>query len=618
MKKYRPLAEDIIAHVGGKENITGLTHCITRLRFELKDQSKADDEYLKDRDGVVTIVKNPSQYMVVIGEHVGSVYEEVVDILGGGINDKENNEKVPLSKQILPFIMGTLAPIIFLLSASGIIKGILSILVMAGALNAESGIYTLGYAIGDGIFYFLPVLLGINVAKYIKMDILMGALIGAILCYPTINGVDLNFMGKVVNLTYTNSMLPVLVTVLFAGFVEKYVKKIIPEMIASFIVPMIVLIISVPAGFLILGQAANFVGDLVANGMNFVYGLSPILGATILGGLWQVLVMFGVHMAVVSVPIMKLAQGVPSEMMGALFGPSFAVMGITLGVYLKTKNQKMKEITMPAFISTIFGITEPSMYGLIIPRPTLFKLTIIAAAVSGLVGGIFRNTTYAMSGLGIFAAIGMISPEGGGLIGIAAQMIIPIIVGAILSFISYSDKNDPVVLKQKEKKETTEVSPVENLSDVEIKITSPVKGKVEDIKNSTDEVFSSEVLGKGVVIYPTEGKVFAPTDGVIKNIFDTKHAISFLSNDGAEILMHIGIDTVKLNGEGFKAYVKNGDAVKKGDLLIDFDIDLIKEKGFSPESLIVITNHDSYDEFNIVENKNVDINDEIISVKRGE
>ncbi|MGG7144521.1 beta-glucoside-specific PTS transporter subunit IIABC [Clostridium nigeriense] len=607
MGKYSKLADDIIKNVGGKENIIGLQHCITRLRFNLKDESIANDDVLKNMDGVITVMKAMGQYMVVIGEHVPHVYAEVCDKIGmkpySGKDDTGNEEKkASLFNRVLNVVMGGMGPCLNMICASGIIKGLTTLLTFLGVVKPEDGAYLLLTAIGDAIFYFLPLMLGYNVAKKIKMDPFLGFLIGAIMCYPAINGVDINLFGYVFNATYTGTFLPVVFMVAAAAPLERFFKKYIPELVSNFIVPVIVLLIIVPIGFVLIGPMANLIGVGINTGINSLLKVSPIIAGTLLAGFYQVFVLFGVHGVLFMFPFMDLMQGIPSQLMAYTFFASFAQIGVVLAIYLKTKDKKLKSIALPAFISGIFGVTEPAIYGVTLPRIKMFVISCIAAATSGILVYLTNIMMYTYTGTGVIGLIGLISPQDPKILPLIITSVVPFVVAFVLAYMYFKDDKVEGKVNKEDKKMAQEI------------IFSPAKGDLAPLKESCDEAFACEALGKGVLIKPVEGKIVAPFDGIVRTLFPTKHAIGIVSDNGCELLIHIGYNTVQLQGKYFESFVEQGDTVKKGDVLVTFDIDALKKEGYSTETPIIITNTDHYLDVIEINNKNVEVGNELLKV----
>lgn len=606
MEKYNSLAKDIIAHVGGKENITGLRHCVTRLRFNLVDEKKADDDYLKNLDGVITVMKAMGEYMVVIGEHVPYVYEEVCKEAGlNNVSATTNEEPKPkgsIVQRVLGVVMSAMVPTLNLMCACGIIKGLLVLAIMAG-ITPDSGIYALLNAAGDCFFWFMPLLLGYNVAKKLGIDPVFGFILSAALCYPAIQGVDINLFGYVINATYTSTFLPAVFGIAVAAPIYKLFDKVIPSSFKGFATPLFTLLIAFPLTFIVVGPVANLVGVGINSMIMFLFNVSPLIAGTLLAGLWQVLVLFGVHGVLLMFPFMELMQGHPSQLLASTGGVCFAQIGVVLAIYLKTKDKKLKSIALPAFISGIFGVTEPAIYGVTLPRMKMFVISCIGGAISGLVVALTNITMYTYSGMGIIGLLGFLNPAGAEILPIVLMVAIPFIFSFIVAYIMYKDEEGVEPVKK-----------VESHTSVHQEtILSPMKGQVKALSDSSDEAFSSGALGKGVVIVPEEGLVKAPCNGVVRTLFPTKHAIGIVSEDGCEVLIHIGMDTVRLEGEGFHALVKQGDQVKVGQELLTFDREDLLTKGFDLTSPIIITNSDNYLDIVEMNTNHVNTGDELLT-----
>lgn len=586
MGKYTDLAAVIIKNVGGRENVKDLTHCVTRLRFYLNDESKANDDILKNTNGVVTVVKAMGQYMVVIGEHVSEVFEEVC--LQLGMQNKTAASKAPAAKkslmdQALGVVMSGMGPTLNLMCACGIIKGLLVVFTMMG-LSQESGIYALLNAAGDCLFYSLPVILGFNVAKKFEIDPFFGLLLGAALTYPALQGVDLDFFGHTVNVTYTSSFLPVLFGLMFAIPLYKWLDRHIHKLLKGFLTPVVTLLITFPVTFLLIGQAANLVGVGINYALNFIFEFSPIAGGIVLGGLWQIMVMFGVHGIPMMFAFYDLLAGNPSTMLAMPGGACFAVSGVLLAVILRSKSEQLKTTSGSALVSAFLGVTEPAMYGIIVPRKQLLAATCIGGAAGGLTVGLFGLKMYTYAGMGIVGVLGYLSPEDANILGIIMSVVAPFVVGFLASMALYKESSEEPAEKK------VETKPLQKT----VTIQSPVDGTVRAMTSAGDEVFATETLGKGCVILPDNGNVYSPVNGTIGTMFPTKHAVGIISEEGVEILIHIGINTVALEGRHFQEKVREGDSVKAGQLLVSFDKEAIEKEGYSTEIPVIITNTGDY------------------------
>ena len=360
MGKYETLAKDIVKNVGGKENIVSLTHCVTRLRFKLKNESKANDEVIKSMDGVVSLVKTAGQYQVVIGNHVPDVYKDVCKVAGISSDAAASDEKdnLTISGKVLDFISGVFGPVLGVLCASGMVKGFLALFSMMGIIAADGGLYQLLYACGDALFYFFPVILGFSAAKKLGMNVYLGGVLGAAFMYPTIQGVDISVFGMVVNVTYSSSVLPIILTSFLAAWLYKLFNKIVPDVVKTFVTPVLVLFISLPVGFAFIGLLANTASAAIAGFINTMYNASPMLAAGFMGAIWQVLVIFGIHMGLVAVAIDQMMSTGSTPIFTLIMPASFAQTAVVIAIWLKTKDKKLKNIALPAWISGWFGVTE--------------------------------------------------------------------------------------------------------------------------------------------------------------------------------------------------------------------------------------------------------------------
>lgn len=580
MNKYSELATAVINNVGGKENVKSLRHCITRLRFVLKDESIANDEIIKSMKGTIGLVKAAGEYMVVIGEHVPEVYKEVCTQLGlptSNVKAEVSKEKKSFLDKALGVIRSGLGPTLNIMCASGVLKGILVILQMCG-VPAESGICMLANAAGDAFFYCLPVIMGYNVAKHLEIDPFYGLILGASMIYPSIQNVDVSLLGFTVNTSYTSSFLPVLFGLLISAPIYKFLQKKLPSVVKGFMTPLITLSIAFPLTFVVIGPIAEVLSNGMNIAINFIFELSPLVGCTILGGIWQILVMFGIHSLIVMFAFYAVMAGNPSLMLASTWTVCFGIVGILLATFAKSRDQQVKSAALPAAVSAVFGVTEPGMYGIVVPRKVLLGISCIAGACAGLVVGVFNMKIYSYAGMGVIGLLSFLNPENPQFFPIVLAVLVPLFVGFGLTTILYKDEKSTVK---------------EQLDEMHI-VQMPVNGLVKNITESSDEAFSSEALGKGIVIFPENGEVAAPVSGMVKTLFPTKHAIGIVADDGTEVLLHIGVNTVNLQGKYFTTHIKQGDRVEAGDPLVSFDKQAIEKEEYSTEVLVTITNGSDY------------------------
>lgn len=655
-KNYDALAKTIIQDVGGKDNVISVVHCTTRLRFKLRDEKRANDDALKDTDGIVTVVKAGGQYQVVIGNEVADVYDAVLKeggFSGGGqvADDDLDDSNMSVMDRAIDLISGIFTPILGPMAAAGMIKGLTAMCASFGWLSKTSGTYEVLYAIGDGFFYFLPLILAITSAKKFKVDRFTAITIGAAMCYPAMvamnsskkvlfdlfNGTFLHsqvhatFLGiPIISMNYTSTVIPIILAVWFASIIEKWCKKWIPTVVKTFLVPFVTLLIVVPLTFLIIGPLATWIGNGLAAITSAVYNFSPVLAGVLLGGFWQVFVIFGVHWGFVAVMMSNIAALGYDPILGLSLGASFAQIGVVLAILLQTKDQKLKGIAFPAFLSGIFGVTEPAIYGVTLPRKKPFILSCIAAGVGGGLIGFFGTKMYMMGGMGVFVIPAAIGPKTGvdmSVYGLMIAMAVSFVLGFILQM-ALGKKSVDQAYDEKQAKTVQEVASqadaiakaapsLASTSDLNVstELVSPLDGELLPLSEVKDEVFSSGAMGEGVAVEPSEGILHAPADGKVVMTFPTGHAIGMKTSDGAEILMHIGMDTVNLQGHGFETLVAKGDEVKASDELVKFDIDAIQSKGYVVTTPIVITNSKDYEKITVVSQGKVKVGQEILDLE---
>ena len=462
--KYDGLARIIIQNVGGKSNILSLTHCVTRLRFKLKDESKAQTDILKDTDGIVTVIQSGGQYMVVIGNHVPQVYDAVCAVghitPGGAVNEDgtaaEGGGDAPKGKfnpvnAFIGIVTGVFTPWLGVLSACGIVKGFLALFVAVGVLDGAGPTYNILYSLGDCFFYFMPIILAYTAAKKFGLPEFEGMIIGAAMIYPYMLGSSANvhdslFMIPVTMPSsgdYTSSVIPIICAVAFAAWFEKMYKKFIPDTIKLFALPLITCTVTFCLTLWVIGPIAAGAGDLLGVFFNWLANVNGILLGAVVGGLWQVLVMFGLHWAIVPMMLNNLAtQGFDTAMVG-MFGTTFAQVGAVAAIWIKTKNKKTKSLCAPAFISAIAGVTEPAIYGITLPKKTPFIITCVVAAVVGGLLMAFGVTSYTSAGMGVFGYTAYINTFTNDISGMITSIILSLVSVAaafVLTFLTYSDE----------------------------------------------------------------------------------------------------------------------------------------------------------------------------------
>ncbi|WP_445081220.1 beta-glucoside-specific PTS transporter subunit IIABC [Lactococcus sp. KTH0-1S] len=637
-KNYDELAQDILEHVGGRDNVNSLVHCITRLRFRLKDESKADDEYLKQREGVVTVVKSGGQYQVVIGNEVTDVFDAVSKVGHLKTNEAvdEQDEEAPKGfvAKFIDLMSKIFAPILGPLAAAGMLKGIAAILSVAGM--SHSGTYLLIQAAGDGLFQFLPFFLAYSASKKFKMDKFTAMALAAAMLYPSlvnpVSGPALytifsgtifatkiyyTFLGiPVIVMSYYSTVVPILFAVWFASKIEKWLRNVVPTTVKLFVVPFGTLLISVPVSILLIGPIFSWAATGVGNLLILIYNFAPWLAAGLIGGLWQILVIFGLHWGLVPIAINNVATKGFDPIIASSFTASFAQIGALLAVMIKTKEKKVKELSIPAFISGIFGVTEPSIYGVTLPMKTPFAISCVVAGITAAIGGLLNFKIYVIGGLGIFGYLSNIKAGEG-----VSNLIVSIcttLLAFVMAFVITMFIKIPKLYETTTKVEENTINNSNSASTSFVSkgireiIASPLSGRIIPLSETPDPVFNSGAFGQGIAIEPTDGSIYAPVKSTIQALMPTNHAIGLITENGTEILIHIGMDTVQLEGKGFTVHVKQGDVVEAGQKLIDFDIDYIKSQNLPLITPVVVTNE--FEDVFTTEEKEVQHGDYLMTV----
>lgn len=630
---YTQLAKEVVAAVGGKENIVNVTNCMTRLRFVLKDDSIPDKDKVAGIKGVKGVMNQGGQYQVIIGTHVSEVVKDVrreAQISGEGSINKEDMKlikKDSLWNRFFKTISGCIMPMLGPMIAGGIIKGILVILVTAGILTKTDGTYLVLYAAGDAILYFMPVIVGFTCGKVFDCNPYVTAVIGAAFLYPDLVSAvsaegGITFLKiPVAAASYTNTFLPIVLAGFVASKLEKLAKKFIPSMLQLMLVPTFVLAVTVPLSWIVIGPVMNTVSSWLSKGVFGIFGMSPLLGGTLLGAFWQMVVLLGLHAAFIPILMNNLfSQGY--DPVNAVLGLTvWALAGVTLGYALKNKDPEKRGIGFGSLASALCGVTEPAIYSIALPNFKLFVCAWIGGGISGGILGALGGKMYTMAGDGLFRIPAMINPEGLDIsfYGFIICALISFAVSAVLAFIM-ADSGVEEAEQVAEQMDTDMNNHVleENkmISDnKETIICAPVSGKVICREDIPDETFASGIMGEGVGIKPEEEIIVAPFDGEITSVVDTGHAVGLTSSDGVELLIHVGVDTVKMQGDGFQVFVTEGQKVKTGEKLLKFDRDKIRKAGYSDTTAVLVTNSDDYSSVKTVA-ENVKQKDTVIIIEK--
>ncbi|QUF65269.1 beta-glucoside-specific PTS transporter subunit IIABC [Bacillus atrophaeus] len=610
---YHKVSKEILQLVGGEENVQNVIHCMTRLRFNLHDNAKADRSRLEQMDGVMGTNISGEQFQIIIGNNVPKVYKALLENSGLSQENTKgaSGQKKNVLSALFDVISGVFTPILPAIAGAGMIKGLLALAVTFGWMAETSQAHTILTAIGDGAFYFLPMLLAVSAARKFGSNPYVAAAIAGAILHPDLtallgSGKSISFIGlPVTAATYSSTVIPILLAIWMTSYVEKWIDRVTPSSLKLIVVPTLTLVIVVPVTLMTVGPLGAILGDYLSVGVNYLFDHAGIVAMILLAGTFSLIIMTGMHYALVPIMINNIAQNGHDYILPAMFLANMGQAGASFAVFLKSKNKKIKSLAFTTSITALMGITEPAMYGV----NMRLKRPFAAALMGGAAGGAFYGVT------------GVASYIVGGNAGLPS---IPIfigptflyaVIGLVISFaagtaaaylIGFED------VQAEGSNETAEKAP-EMKVDGEM-IHSPIKGEVKALSEVNDSVFSAEIMGKGFAIVPEEGLAVAPVSGTITTVFKTKHAIGITSDRGAEVLIHIGLDTVQLDGRHFDVLVKEGDKVSPGDPLVSFDIEKIKAAGYDVITPVIITNTDQYAVTAVKESGTVKTNEALLAL----
>lgn len=595
--KYKDFNTKIIELVGGKDNVQAVVHCMTRLRFTLKDCSKAKTEEIKKMDGVVDVVSNDVAYQIIVGTHVSEVHSELISMLGisGEANSSENKVKKNPIKAVLDLFSESMTPILEPIIAAGMLAGVLSLLSLTGIISAESPTYILLDNIRSSVFFFLPIFMAMSCAKRLNASPFLAVALAATLLSTGINGVEgLSFFGIALpTTTYSNSFIPIILAVWFMGYVQKSLKKVLPKFLHYFLVPVFTLIICLPITLMFFGPIGEWIGSAMSWVCMFLMNtLGNWSVIALYAAVQPFLIMFGAGNFIIPIVVQFHAElGYDPIFYAACTISDIAVAGAMLGYFLRAKNEKQKQLFGTFSFSALMGVTEPAIYGAFVKFRKLFLAVAIGGGLGGLYAGIANVKTYAMA----WGLAGLPSYIGNNDYKNFYSMIIAVIIGFVAAAVAAYFLGIP---KDSEKAETSDEKAVSSKSDDsmmnKVVVNGCATGKLVKLSEINDKAFSSGALGNGVGIIADNNLVVSPVDGEVVCVFPTKHAFGLKTESGVELLIHIGIDTVELEGKHFTTMVNQGDKVKIGQPLVQVDFDKVKEEGFDPTIIMVVTNTQDY------------------------
>ena len=618
-KKYHELAQAIIDNLGGKENVQDVYHCQTRLRFKLKDGQLVQKSQLEELEGVTMYLFNAGVHQVVIGTHVKNVFEEIEPLvdLNKDEDGKLETEKLSPVQTLISFVAAVFQPIIPALSGAGMVKAVLALLVVFKLISNTSQTYVMLNTFSDGVFYFLPLLLAFTTAQKLKTNPILAAGVIAMMLHP--NWITFLTAGEKVAFfdlipftlaTYSSSVIPAILIVFVQSYVERLLKRIIPKSVELIFVPMFIFLIMGTLAFSILGPIGAIIGNLLADGFTYLSETISWLPPVLIGALLPIMVMFGIHNAIAPLGIMQMSQlGYDS-----IFGPGALVSNIAQAtaasiVAIRTKDKKLKQVASSGALTGYMGITEPILYGVNLPKKYPLYASMIGGGLGGLYAGVMQVHRFATGSSGLPAVLLYIGDN-------TMEFFWNIIIAIIITVISTAIITYFLSLRFEEKVPSELELPAEKLVALsDTLITAPISGQVIELSQVADPVFASESLGKGFAIQPNAELVVAPFDGQVITVLPTKHAIGLLSDSGLELLIHIGLDTVNLNGQFFESYVKEGDKVAKGQKLISFEKMAIENAGYQTEIPIVVTNTANFVDFKLMANGTIETMEPVLKVQ---
>lgn len=618
---FKKLASSVVDAVGGVGNVTNLTHCMTRLRFILKDEAKASDETVKNIPGVMGLVKQGGQYQIIIGNNVAAAYKEILalGVDGGATVDASEQPKQKwtlkrVGMTILDAIIGTMTPLIPAIIGGSMVKLLAMLLLMTGVVGETNSTYVLLNTIGDAAFFFLPILVAVSASKKFGTNTYLAVAIAGLMVHP----VFMDLIAKaaegqavtlamlpITSVKYTYTIIPAIVMSWLLRYIEAGVDRITPLVTKNFLKPMLILLVGAVIAISIVGPAGVWLGNGISAVVYGIHGKLGWLAVAIVGAIWPLLVMTGMHRVFTPTIVTTIAEtGSEAMVMPSEIGANMSLGGVSLAVAFKTKNRELRQTALAAASSALIaGITEPALYGVAIRLKRPMIASVITGFIAGAVAGLAGLASHSMAAPGLFTSVQFIDKDNPtSILWIAAVMAISVVVSFALTLI-LGFEDIPV-----EEDEADMVTPAS------VKLMAPMKGAVMGLHDVADEVFSKGLLGKGMAIEPVDGKVVSPIAGTVTTVFPTKHAIGLTDDHGMEVLIHVGLDTVSLNGEPFEALVEAGDRVEVGTELLQADLDAIKAAGLPTTTVVVITNTDEFKDVTPVEPGNVSFKDHVMEV----
>lgn len=627
---YKDLAQKVIENVGGEGNVDYLYHCATRLRFNLKDASKANTDLLKKTPGVMGAVEKGGQYQVIIGSDVGSVYREINNQYDISTENTESDVSAEDDKsffnKLIDTLTGIFTPILPAITASGMMKAVLSLLVVFNVVDNQSLNYQIINFMADSAFFFLPMLLAVSAANKFKTNPYLALMIAGIYQHPTFveivkmaqeSGGSIDLFGLPISpVTYSSSVIPIILSVLLLSYVEPIADKISHKSVKFFTKPLISVTVVGIVSLVVLGPLGHYVSDIISSAIVSIENIAPWLVPTIIGAVFPLLVSTGTHYGIVPIGINnRLTNGYDTFVYPANLASNVSQGVAAMAVGLKTKDTQIKSLAFSSGLTGVLGITEPVLFGINLRFKTPLYAAMVGGGVGGLFMGIFGVRNYAGGSPGLLTLPSYIGEDTLRHLWFAiAGATLAAVVTFILTFIMYKDEDVVEEISEVEGQIDQTLEETRSLNNFSIDLSTPLKGGLKQLSEVNDEVFSQGILGQGVAIIPSEGRVVAPFNGKVTALFDSGHAIGLTSDEGVELLIHVGLDTVQMNGEGFQYSVAKDQVIEAGDELFTFDIAKIKEHGYDTITPVVITNVNEVNDIIVVSNKELQGSETIIKV----
>lgn len=631
---YKQTAANILKGVGGHENIENVYHCSTRLRFTLRDDARANKAEVEGIEGVIGVVNSGGQFQVIVGNNVSYVYKELAPGAAAGTEASSGSSTPSARKKfsagsIFDIISAIFQPLVPAVSGAGMLKVVLLLCTMTGILSKDSQTYNILNNLADAAFYFLPILVAYSTAVKFKSSVPLAMVVSSALLHPKITelltaGEPLRLFGiPVTPANYGGQVVPIILIVLFMGYIQRFADKVSPNVVKVFLSPLIVILITGPVALLALGPIGVFLGNGLTQGILLIQQHVGFIAVAILAVLMPIFVSLGIHKVFIPIMVSTIANpGYDMLILVAHLCSNFAQSAASLAVATRAKSKSLRQLAVSSAVTASFGISEPALYGITMKLKKPLYAAMAGAGIAGIFAGLMQLKAYVPVGPG-FASLPMFVGEGNNfliaILTLIISFVVTFIIARIVGFNEPADSDVQAVASPVAEPKTGAFTQLESeVKQQTVELYAPIQGQSIPLSEVSDEVFSQEMMGKGVAFIPEHPVLYAPMDGTVSPLYKSKHALGLVSDNGVELLIHIGIDTVKMKGAGFKAFVNTGDTVSKGDKLIEFDPNAIKEFGLDTTTMMVITNTDHFSNITPTISPKVQTGDVIMTLTKGE